>query len=123
MGDCEAVINKRKFLLDEQLSPVIIATLQRYCVLKDFDEHRENYYIGIFNLLYVNKKKLTDDEIAREFFIDLKTLYNYKMKINRIAEFIMKQIQSGKFCPIESEERRLSLFSGSEESLVGGLRG
>ena len=123
MGDCEAVINKRKFFFDENYSPLLETELQKYCALKDQEENRRNYYSGIFNLLYVNRKKLTDDQVAREFFIDVKTIYNFKVKINKLAEFIAKQIQSGKFCPIDSEERRLQLFSDLEESLVGGLRG
>jgi len=79
--------------LDEQKLPFVIPILQRYYLLKDLEEGSgSSYHLGIFNALYVNKQKLSDDKIAAEFFIGLKTLYNYKVSINKLAE----QISIGK---------------------------
>lgn len=81
------------FLLDKQELPLVIPILQRYYLLKDLEQgYDTSHYLGIFNALYVNRK-LSDDEIAAEFFVDVKTLYNYKVSINKLAE----QVSTGNF--------------------------
>ena len=87
--------------------PEIVSELQKYCLLKDIEEGRSNFYYSIFNALYVNKEKLSFDEIAAEFFIDVKTLYKYRIKFNLLAEVLFKQHRSGNSRPIDIEAMAL----------------
>ena len=104
--------------MDQHNVSEIILELQKYCKLRDLDERRDNYYFGIFNALYVNKEKLSFDEIAAEFFIDVKTLYKYRIKFNLLAEVLFKQFQSGNSCPIGIEKDNLQLTQTQETEAV-----
>lgn len=62
----------------------LIVKLRAYYLLKDLEEEQENFYVGIFDDLCCNK--LSYDEIAAKYFIDVKTLFKYRNKIDLLAK-------------------------------------
>jgi len=84
----------------------LIEKLRAYYSFKDVEEGLNNYYEGIFNALC--NSHASYDEIAAKFFIDVKTLFKYRNKIDLLAEALsnvkhFNAVQSGDFDPIENQ--------------------
>jgi len=73
----------------EKKSRELIVALQNYYTIKDIDENKN--FLKIFNALYVSEKRLTYDEIARQFFIGVNTLKRYIEKFNLLAILLSEQ--------------------------------
>jgi len=76
--------------LDKQKSenPALILVMKRYYSMKDLEENKGSHWYGIFCAL-VGDEFLSDTEIASRFYIEIRTLNNYKRRFNDFAERIV----------------------------------
>jgi hypothetical protein len=72
----------------------ILLKVREFCVLLDVKENREDFHVKIFDMLYASCHPILDDQIAAQIHINVKTLYRYKLTLERIVKYLLYKPKS-----------------------------
>ena len=81
------IILNYKYKREYEYCSLLINTMCEYYEIHDL--YYQSNLSPIFRALYIDVKDSYLSEIADNFFIDLKTLYRYRLKFNKLAYLII----------------------------------